>query len=150
MLQLGDLTVWDTMAIAETVAERWPEQKLWPEDPDVRAFARSICAEMHSGFHVLRECMPMNCRAMGRMVPFPDVLTDDIDRIIAIWSECHKKYSGRERLVVRPFYGCRRNVRTGCAALSNVRHQPAGIGGLLPASRPRKRGDAGMAGCGGM
>ena len=94
VLQLGDLTVWDTMAIAETVAERWPEQKLWPEDPDVRAYARSICAEMHSGFHVLRECMPMNCRAMGRIVPFPDVLTDDIDRIIAIWSECHKKHSG--------------------------------------------------------
>jgi len=94
VLQLGDLTVWDTMAIAETVAERWPEKKLWPEDPDVRAFARSICAEMHSGFHVLRECMPMNCRAMGRMVPLPDVLTDDIGRIIAIWSECHKKYSG--------------------------------------------------------
>jgi glutathione S-transferase len=94
VLQLGDLTVWDTMAIAETVAERWPEKKLWPEDPDVRAFARSICAEMHSGFHVLRKCMPMNCRAMGRLVPLPDALTDDIDRVIAIWSECHKKYSG--------------------------------------------------------
>jgi glutathione S-transferase len=94
VLQLGDLTVWDTMAIAETVAERWPDKKLWPEDPDVRAFARSICAEMHSGFHVLRKCMPMNCRAMGRLVPLPDALTDDIDRVIAIWSECHKKYSG--------------------------------------------------------
>jgi len=94
VLQLGDMTIWDSLAIAETVAERWPEKKLWPEDPDVRAFARSICAEMHSGFHVLRECMPMNCRAMGRIVPLPDALTDDIDRIIAIWSECHKKYSG--------------------------------------------------------
>jgi len=94
VLQLGDLTIWDTMAIAETVAERWPEKKLWPDDPDVRAFARTICAEMHSGFHTLRECMPMNCRAMGRKVPLPDALTDDIDRIIAIWSECHKKYSG--------------------------------------------------------
>lgn len=94
VLQLGDATIWDTMAIAETIAERWPEKKLWPEDADIRAYARSICAEMHSGFHVLRECMPMNCRAMGRKVALPDVLTDDIDRIIAIWSECHKKYSG--------------------------------------------------------
>ena len=94
VLRLGDLTVWDSMAIAETVAERWPEKKLWPEDPDVRAFARSICAEMHSGFYELREQMPMNCRAMGRKVPLPDVLTNDIDRIIAIWSECHNKYSG--------------------------------------------------------
>ena len=93
-LRIGDLTVWDTMAIAETVAERWPEKNLWPEDPDVRAFARSICAEMHSGFHELRQGMPMNCRAMGRKVALPDILTDDIDRIIAIWSECHNKYSG--------------------------------------------------------
>lgn len=94
VLKLGDLTVWDTMAIAETVAERWPGKTLWPEDPDMRALARSICAEMHSGFHVLREQMPMNCRAMGRQVPLPDELTDDIDRIIEIWSDCHKKYSG--------------------------------------------------------
>ena len=94
VLQIGDLTVWDSMAIAETIAERWPEKKLWPEDADVRAFARSICAEMHSGFHVLRQCMPVNCRAMGRKVPLPDVLTDDIDRVIAIWSECHNRFSG--------------------------------------------------------
>jgi glutathione S-transferase len=94
VLHLGDLNVWDTLAIAETVAERWPEKNLWPADADVRAYARSICAEMHSGFHMLRECMPMNCRAMGRQVPLPDILTDDIDRIIAIWSDCHRRFSG--------------------------------------------------------
>jgi glutathione S-transferase len=49
---------------------------------------------MHSSFHILRQCMPMNCRAMGRKVALPDVLTDDIDRVIAIWSECHKDFSG--------------------------------------------------------
>jgi glutathione S-transferase len=94
VLQLGDVTVWDTLAIAETVAERWPEKQLWPADADARAFARSICAEMHSGFAMLRECMPMNCRAMGRKVPLPDSLTDDIDRVIAIWSKCHRDFSG--------------------------------------------------------
>lgn len=94
VLQLGELTVWDSLAIAETVAERWPEKKLWPEDADARAYARSISAEMHSGFAVLRECMPMNCRAMGRQVPLPDILTDDIDRVIAIWSDCHRRFSG--------------------------------------------------------
>lgn len=94
VLELGELVVWDTMAIAETVAERWPEKTLWPQDPDTRAFARSISAEMHSSFLMLRECMPMNCRAMGRKVPLPDTLTDDIDRIIAIWSECHNRFSG--------------------------------------------------------
>ena len=94
ILQLGDTTVWDSLAIAETVAERWPEEKLWPEDADERAHARAISAEMHSGFPHLRNCMPMNCRAMGRIVEIPDELGEDIDRIIAIWSECHKKYSG--------------------------------------------------------
>ena len=94
VLQLGDLTVWDSLAIAETVAERWPEKELWPQDADARAHARCISNEMHSGFTVLRDCMPMNCRAMGRRVPLPDILTDDIDRVIAIWSDCHSLYGG--------------------------------------------------------
>jgi glutathione S-transferase len=92
ILVLGDTTVWDTLAIAETLAERYPDKQLWPQDARARAHARSISAEMHSGFGVLREQMPMNCRAMGRRVPLPDELTDDIDRIIAIWSECHRRY----------------------------------------------------------
>ena len=95
ILQLGDLTVWDTLAIAETVAERWPDKQLWPADPDERAIARSISAEMHSGFPHLRECMPMNCRAMGRIVPLPDELGRDIDRVIAIWADCHRKFGDR-------------------------------------------------------
>lgn len=92
VLLLDDLVVWDTLAIAETVAERWPETKLWPQDPDARAHARSISAEMHAGFSTLRSQMPMNCRAMGRRVSLPDELTSDIDRIIAIWSDCHRRY----------------------------------------------------------
>ncbi len=95
VLQIGNLTVWDTLAIAETVAERWPDKQLWPADPDERAFARSISAEMHSGFPHLRECMPMNCRAMGRKVHIPDELGDDIDRVIDIWAECHRRYGDR-------------------------------------------------------
>lgn len=84
--------VWDTMAIAETIAERWPDKGLWPADSKARAHARSISAEMHSGFSVLREAMPMNCRAMGRKVPLPDPLTADIDRIFEIWSDCRRRY----------------------------------------------------------
>jgi glutathione S-transferase len=95
ILQLGDMTVWDSLAICETVAERWPEKNLWPVDADERAHARAISAEMHSGFEVLRDCMPMNCRAMGRIVPIPDELGADIDRVIAIWSECHQRYGDR-------------------------------------------------------
>ena len=95
ILQLGDATVWDSLAIAETVAERWPEKQLWPADPDERALARSISAEMHSGFMHLRECMPMNCRAMGRKVSLPDELGEDIDRVIAIWATCHRHFGDR-------------------------------------------------------
>ncbi len=95
ILQLGDLVVWDSLAIAETVAERWPEKQLWPADPDERALARSISAEMHSGFFHLRECMPMNCRAMGRKVHLPDELGDDIVRVIEIWADCHRHFGDR-------------------------------------------------------
>lgn len=94
VLKLGELVVWDSLAIAETVAERWPDAKLWPADADARAYARSISAEMHSSFGQIRSRMPMNCRAMGRKVPLPDELTDEIDRIIEIWSVCHKHYNG--------------------------------------------------------
>ncbi len=92
ILKLDDLTVWDTLAIAETVAERWPEKGLWPADSAARARARAVSAEMHSGFTTLRSCMPMNCRAMGRKVLLPDELGADIDRVIAIWSECYRQY----------------------------------------------------------
>jgi glutathione S-transferase len=94
VLLLDDSTVWDTLAIAETAAERWPEKQLWPSDARLRAHARSVSAEMHSGFDALRAQMPMNCRAMGRKVPLPEALTDDIDRVIDIWSQCRKQYGG--------------------------------------------------------
>lgn len=84
--------IWDTLAIAETVAEQWPGLALWPDDPAARAHARSVSAEMHSGFIALREAMPMNCRAMGRKVALPDAVAADIDRILAIWSDCHHRY----------------------------------------------------------
>ena len=93
ILMLDGWPVWDTLAIAETVADRWPEKGLWPDDEIARAHARSVSAEMHSGFSALREAMPMNCRAMGRKIgPLPDELAADIDRILAIWTDCHNRY----------------------------------------------------------
>ena len=93
VLLLGGRAICDSLAIAETVAERWPEKNLWPEDADARAHARCVSAEMHSEFAELRTHMPMNCRAMGRKVHLADELSKDIDRIIAIWSDCHRRYS---------------------------------------------------------
>jgi glutathione S-transferase len=92
VLLLDDIAVWDSLAIAETVAERWPAKKLWPEDAAARAHARSVSAEMHAGFAELRARMPMNCRAMGRRVALPDALTRDIDRVFEIWSDCNRRY----------------------------------------------------------
>lgn len=94
VLLLDEQPVWDTLAIAETVAEHWADKGLWPDDAMARAHARSICAEMHAGFSVLREAMPMNCRAMGRKVALPEPLTAEIDRIFDIWSDCRQRYGG--------------------------------------------------------
>ena len=94
VLKIGEETIWDSLAIAETAAERWPDRGLWPADPQHRAHARAVSAEMHSGFAALREQMPMNCRAMGRKVALTDELTADIDRVIAIWSDCWHRYGG--------------------------------------------------------
>lgn len=93
---IGDdgLVVWDSLAIAETLAERFPEHALWPRDPLARAHARSISAEMHSGFGDLRSNMWMNIRASfpGKNAK-PGVLAD-IARIEAIWSACLTTYGG--------------------------------------------------------
>jgi len=103
VLILDDQVIWDTLAIAETVAERWPEKELWPTDADSRAHARSISAEMHAGFAAIRELMPMNCRARGRNVPHPDELSADIDRIFEIWADCQQRYGGSGRWLFGQF-----------------------------------------------
>ncbi|NOX70954.1 MAG: glutathione S-transferase family protein [Gammaproteobacteria bacterium] len=92
VLMLDEQPVWDTLAIGETLAERWPDTLLWPEDSVARAHARSISAEMHAGFFALRDAMPMNCRAMGRKVTLADDVVADIDRVFAIWSDCRRRY----------------------------------------------------------
>ncbi|WP_320151628.1 glutathione S-transferase family protein [uncultured Tolumonas sp.] len=86
----GDLAIWDSLAIAEYLAEQFPQA--WPRDVAARAFARSISAEMHSGFMSLRSQMPMNCRATGREVTGNEALAQDIERIQAIWTECRLRY----------------------------------------------------------
>jgi glutathione S-transferase len=84
--------VWDTLAIAEYLAERFPEHHLWPQDVKARARARSVCAEMHSGFGALRNHCPMNIEAslpdVGRLVwrDKPDVRAD-VARLCGLWSE---------------------------------------------------------------
>lgn len=91
--------VWDTLAIAEYLAEKFPEKKLWPEAPQARARARSICAEMHSGFGALRAACPMNIEAdlavPGRLIwRDKPAVRADLARIIAMWSELLDAHGG--------------------------------------------------------
>jgi glutathione S-transferase len=91
----GDLNVWDSLAICETLAERFPRAQLWPEDPKARAHARSICAEMHSGFGNLRNNMPMNVTAMLPGMGWNVAVQQDIDRIAQMWTELRQKYAAQ-------------------------------------------------------
>ena len=81
----GDRTVWDSLAIAETVAELAPDAPLWPRDAAKRAAARSLCAEMHAGFAALRTHMPMNIRATYPGQGRGPGVEDDIARVTALW-----------------------------------------------------------------
>ena len=93
------LIVWDTLAIAEYVAERFPEKNLWPASVQARARARSVCAEMHSGFGALRSDCPMNIEAdlveTGQRVwRDKPAVRADVARIAAMWRELLEQYKG--------------------------------------------------------
>ncbi|MEW6144437.1 MAG: glutathione S-transferase family protein [Thermodesulfobacteriota bacterium] len=84
------LTVWDSLSILEYLAEKHPS--LWPADAKARALARSICAEMHSGFAALRNTLPMNARAGDRWVELGGDAVGDVERILEIWETCRSVY----------------------------------------------------------
>ncbi len=94
VLKDGDLTVWDSMAILEYVAELSPEKGLWPQDRVARAAARAVSAEMHSGFAALRAACPMNIRRPAEKLSVDKAVEADIARIISIWTECLEKSGG--------------------------------------------------------
>ena len=84
--------VWDSLAICETLAERFPEKQLWPADARARQVARSICAEMHSGFQALRGGMPMNIRSSHPGKGMNANSRRDIDRVVGIWKSCRERF----------------------------------------------------------
>ena len=88
----GDVTIWDSLAILEYCAETFPGKNWWPSDRVARAVARSISAEMHSGFQNLRTNMTMNVRKSLPGVGRNDLVDKDIARITAIWNECRAKF----------------------------------------------------------
>lgn len=89
----GDIRVWDSLAILEYLAEQHPEYNGWPQDPTARAVARSVSAEMHSGFAALRSSLPMNCRRTIKGLKLSEAVRQDIDRIAKLFTDCRQRYS---------------------------------------------------------
>lgn len=82
----GDLRIWESLAISEYLAERYPE--VWPAATEARALARSVSSEMHAGFVALREELPFNCRARRSGVTPSSTVQAEINRVAAIWETC--------------------------------------------------------------
>jgi glutathione S-transferase len=90
VLRQGKLCVWDSLAICEYVEEL--SGKGWPQARETRAVARSVCAEMHSGFTTLRSLWPMNARARNRRTAVTAALEADVERIDEIWNDCRVRF----------------------------------------------------------
>lgn len=92
VLYAGDLAVWDSLAIIETLADRYPELAIWPREADARAVARSVSAEMHSGFQALREQCPMDILAEKPIGDLNETTELNVRRIIASWQDCRRRF----------------------------------------------------------
>jgi len=96
VIKVGDTVVWDSLAIAEYLHERFPEAGIWPRDVGARALARSVAAEMHAGFAAVRARMPMDvCTqdpARGERALAEPSVAAEVDRLIAIWNDCRARY----------------------------------------------------------
>ena len=103
VLMIDGEPVWDSLAICETVAEMFPDKHLWPEAPQARRFARSACAEMHSGFQNMRGKMPMNIRGRYPGKGLTPESRKDIDRVVALWTECRERFGGAGSLLFGKF-----------------------------------------------
>ena len=101
----GDLVIWDSLAIIEYLADLYPKAGIWPDDPGVRAKARSIACEMHSSFGALRDAMPMNIRkslpGKGRKAG----VDQDIQRITDIWRSCRDEFQQAGPFLFGPWTG---------------------------------------------
>jgi glutathione S-transferase len=99
----GDVRVWESLAILEYLAEKFPNAGLWPRDPAARAHARAIAAEMHAGFGPLRRHFPMNVKRPVRpREPTQEALAD-IQRIDALWSDCRRRFGAGGRFLFGAF-----------------------------------------------
>ena len=102
-LHVDEDVVWDSLAICETVNERWLDGRGWPDDPRARAAARSAACEMHSRFGALRSQLPMNCRRQPRTPHWDAAAARDAARIEAIWEDLRTRFGAGGDFLCGPF-----------------------------------------------
>ena len=90
----GEIVVWDSLAIVEFLADRYGPALYWPEDEGARGMARSMAAEMHSGFSNLRRELPMNVRKSFPPKTLGQPVRDEIDRILQLWAQARARFGG--------------------------------------------------------
>ena len=99
----GAITVWESLAIGEYLAELFPNAELWPKNAAARAHARAIASEMHAGFIPLRRSLPMNIRAKQNGFPIAEDVQQDINRIEAIWRDTRDRFGAEGPFLFGPF-----------------------------------------------
>lgn len=95
--------VWDTLAIAEYLNDQHPDAHVWPQQAHARARARSVSAEMHSGFAALRNAMPMNVKFRLKGKQLDDAVAYDLKRIEQIWLDCRTEFAGDQPFLFGAF-----------------------------------------------
>jgi glutathione S-transferase len=88
----GDCVVWDSLAIVEFLADRHGKERYWPQDPTACGMARSMAAEMHSGFANLRRELPMNVRKTFPFKPIDEAVRKEIERILQLWAQARARF----------------------------------------------------------
>lgn len=101
----GDASVWESIAIIEHLAERFPDKAIWPSDPAARAFARSLATEMHGGFGGLRSALPMNLWRPVEPRELPHAAQRDIERITASWRRARAEHGAGGDFLFGAFSG---------------------------------------------
>lgn len=103
ILHHGTVTVWESLAILEYLAEIFPEKKFWPQGKAARAAARSAATEMHCGFAALRNACPMNLRRPRKAIATNEAVKSDVARLDALWRECRKTHGKKGKFLFGSF-----------------------------------------------